>query len=101
MSTQDSPDPFDCIPPYRIVPNFLGDDLIERLLSHAHAHEKEFTPTGVGTPVRRIDPEIRLSHVLRDFGALRDELDARFRTAMPQAMTYLKLMPFELAHCEI
>lgn len=101
MDTEKSSDPFDRIPPYRVVPNFLGNDLIERLLAHAQARETEFVPTDVGNTDRRINPEIRVSLVLRDFGDLREELIARFRAAMPQAMADLRLAPFDLARCEI
>lgn len=101
MSDKQPVSPFERIPPYRVIPNFLGSDLIERLLEHARACEPKFVPTGVGKLAGRIDPEIRVSRVLRDFGVLRDELDARFRAAMPQAIVDLRLSSFELARCEI
>jgi Rps23 Pro-64 3,4-dihydroxylase Tpa1-like proline 4-hydroxylase len=101
MNSKEQLNIFDCLPPYYIVQDFLGNDLIERLLAYAQARETEFVPTSVGNTVGRIDPEIRVSRVLWDFGILRDELDARFRAAMPQAIANLRLAPFDLARCEI
>lgn len=92
----------DRLPPYHIVQNFIGNELIERLLAYAIAHETEFAPTKVGKHnKRRLDPKIHVSRVLRDFGPLRTELDARFRAAMPPTITELRLSPFDLADCEI
>lgn len=98
MNAVSSSQPFDLIPPHRIVQGFLGEELIERLLVHAQARENEFTPTEVGSGY---EPGIRLSTVLRDFGELHAEIEARFRAIVPQAMADLGLLPFELAHCEI
>ncbi len=92
----------DRLPPYHIVQNFMGNELIERLLAYALTHETEFAPTKVGKHNKgRFDPKIRVSRVLRDFGPLRTELDARFRAAMPSTVTELRLSPFDLADCEI
>ncbi len=101
MNIEESPNPFDRIPPYRIVPNFLGNDLIERLLAHAQTRESEFVQTEIGNVAGNVDPEIRVSRALRDLGSLRDQLDARFRAVMSQAVVDLRLTPFELARCEI
>ncbi|MFZ2403635.1 MAG: 2OG-Fe(II) oxygenase [Methylobacter sp.] len=100
MSVKKSVNPFDRIPPYRIIPNFLGNDLIDHLLEHARARELDFVSTRVGKE-QRIDPKIRVSQVLRDFGSLREELDERFRAVMSDAITDLRITPFGLAKCEI
>ena len=93
--------PFDRIPPYLVVQDFLGNDLIERLLEHAKCHEADFEPTKVGNTDGRLDPEIRVSKVLRDFGDLQVELEAKFNEAMPKAISELRLSLFNLARCEI
>lgn len=92
---------FNKIPPHRIVDGFLGEELVERLLEQAKAHEDEFVPTRVGNTEARLDPEVRISKVLRDFGELRDELKTRFEEAMPRAIEELRLSPFGLTRCEI
>lgn len=89
--------------PHYIIENFLEEKLVERLLAHAIANEQAFEPTKVGRRKKeaRFDPEMRLSLVHRDFGKLQTELDALFRAAVPQAMSELRLSPFNLAACEI
>lgn len=88
--------------PYHVVPNFLGNDWVERLLAHAIAHQSSFVGSGVGYRANsRVDPSVRVSYKLKDLGALRTELEAHFRAAMPQAVSELRLSPFELATCEI
>lgn len=92
---------FGLIPPYLIVDGFLGDELIGRLLEHARLREADFVPTKVGTHEAILDPGIRVSRVLRDFGELRDDLKARFKDVMQRAIEDLRISPFELARCEI
>lgn len=92
---------FDRLPPFYIIQNFLGNVLIERLLSYALIKQAEFIPTKIGYREGRLDPEIRISRRTTDFGELRMELDSRFQAIMSQAVTALKLSPFDLAHCEI
>ena len=101
MSVKEPSNPFDRIPPYRIVQDFLGNDLIERLLEHAKVREPEFVSTKVGNTEGHLDPEVRISRVPPDFGVLRTELELRFKGAMPEAIAGLRLTPFELIRCEI
>ncbi|HQT27318.1 MAG TPA: 2OG-Fe(II) oxygenase [Burkholderiales bacterium] len=97
-----SENPFDLIPPCKIIDGFLGEEMVERLLAHSMAREGTFAPTGVGGNSNwRIDPEIRTSLVLRDFGGLLPELEARFMERMPWATRELRLSPIELTRCEI
>ncbi len=96
-----SENPFDKIPPYKIVDGFLGEALICGLLDHARAEEANFSPTKVGKAEGILDPGIRVSKVHRDFGELRDELKASFEKMMPKAIEELRIPPFDLAHCEI
>jgi len=101
MNTTAPPSPFERIPPYRLIQGFLGEELIERLMAYTLQQEEAFAPTGVGNEAPRIDPQMRISRVLRDFGELHAELEARFRAIAPQTMSDLGLLPFELAGCEI
>lgn len=90
--------PFPCC----VVPNFLGNDWVERLLAYAIEHQSAFIASGVGYGANpRIDPNIRVSCKLNDISALRADLVAKFRAAMPQAVSELHLSPFQLAGCEI
>jgi len=86
--------------PHRLIRGFLGDAMIDRLLAHADAHRETFRPTTVGRG-DRLAPEVRSSRVLRDLGPLRDELEARFRAVMDEAVAALRLSPFTLAKMEL
>ena len=92
---------FELPAPHRVIAGFLGDEMIERLLALAGAGRQAFVPTRVGRKPGRVDADIRASHVLRDFGALKDQLMARFEGIRKQAMADLRLSPFELASMEM
>jgi Rps23 Pro-64 3,4-dihydroxylase Tpa1-like proline 4-hydroxylase len=92
---------FELPAPHRVIAGFLGDELTERLLALASAHQQAFLPTRVGRKPGRVDVDIRVSRVLRDFGALKDELKARFEGIREQAMADLHLSPFELVSMEM
>ncbi|MFD0391300.1 hypothetical protein ACFQ4K_31180 [Tistrella bauzanensis] len=99
MSNASAPHGFVALPPYHVIRDFLGPDLVARLLAHADANQDAFIPTGVGEG--RIDPEIRVSVLLWDFGSLRDVLAERFRIVMDQVVAELRLSSFELARLEM
>ena len=68
-SAADLPGVFDAIPPYRTQENFLGEDWVEQLLDYALANENRFENSTVGnTANERVNPEWRVSRILRDFG---------------------------------
>ena len=92
---------FELPAPHRVIPGFLGDEMIERLLAFASASQQAFVPTRVGRKPGRVDVDIRVSRVLRDFGALKDELKARFGGVREPAMADLQLSPFDLASMEM
>lgn len=85
--------------PYLVVRDFLGVDLVNRLLAHAEASQDSFTPTAIDKG--QVDPEIRISRVLREFGPLRDELKLRFRAVLDETVAQLRLSPFELERLEL
>lgn len=89
------------IPPYLIFPDFLSKELIEQLFSLAIAKQTEFKPSQIDNLNRRIDADIRISQILRDFDHLFEPLKQSFQEIKQQAMFELKLSAFELAHCEI
>lgn len=99
MSTAPALRAFERPAPHRVIRNFLGSDLIGQLLDHAEANRDTFRPTGVGD--RKINPEMRVSLVLRDFGSLRDALEARFLAVMDPTVADLRLSSFDLGRLEI
>lgn len=99
MSTAPALRAFEQPAPHRVIRNFLGSDLINRLLAHAEANQDAFTPTELGDG--RIDPEVRVSRLLRNLGALRDALEARFLTIMEPTVADLRLSTFDLGRLEM
>jgi SM-20-related protein len=99
MSTAPALRAFEQPAPHRVIRDFLGVDLIERLLAHAEANQNAFAPTELGDG--RVDPEIRVSRLLRDFGTLRDALETRFRTIMDPTVADLRLSSFDLGRLEM
>ena len=86
-------------PPYRRVPGFFGTAFVERLLAHVAERERDFETTRLSEA--RIDRSIRASHLLRDFGDLRAEVEARFMGILDQAVDDLALQPIRLATLEL
>jgi len=86
--------------PHRLIRGFLGEDMVERLLAHAAARRDDFEVTTIGAE-GRVDPNIRVSRVLRDLGPLREELEARFRAVMDEAVATLRLSPFVSTRLEL
>jgi Rps23 Pro-64 3,4-dihydroxylase Tpa1-like proline 4-hydroxylase len=75
---------------------------VERLLELALAREGEFVPTRVGNGSGGVvNPSIRSSLLLRDFGELRAELEVRFTAVLDEAVRVLRLSPIRLHHLEL
>jgi SM-20-related protein len=99
MNSASAPRGFAAPAPYHVIRNFLGPELVAQLLAHTQANQHAFEPTSIGNG--RIEPEIRVSLMLREFGSLRDMLADRFRAVRAEAVAALRLSSFELAHLEI
>lgn len=92
------PAAFAQLPPHLVLRNAFGPQMVERLLGFAMAHETEFSEASISTKEdAKIDPTVRLSRVIRDFGDVRSEIEACFRAAMPAALAGLGIPPFDLA----
>ncbi len=93
---------FETPAPHHRIEGFLGPDMVGKLLALALDREKDFVPTQVGNGAKgRIDPAIRESLLLRDFGDLRAELEARFGAALDVATRVLRLSPVRLHRLEL
>jgi Rps23 Pro-64 3,4-dihydroxylase Tpa1-like proline 4-hydroxylase len=92
---------FEIPAPFRLVPGFLGDDLIERLLAFANANRDIFVPARVGLDQGEVAPEIRSSLMTSDFGPMKEEIKARFAAIREQAVADLRLSSFEPASIEL
>lgn len=92
---------FDKVSPHRIVPGFLGEELVNRLLDYVISHQEDFRDAQVGYEIEEVNPAIRVAKVLYDFGELREEVLKRFVEIMPEAVASLHLSDFELDKCEL
>lgn len=87
---------FDKLPPYYIKENFFGHELVNQLLEHALENQDRFETSTVGYSAGRVDQEVRVSTILRDFGPLKKEIKERFKAVFPEALEQLRLPSFEL-----
>lgn len=87
---------FDKLPPYYIKENFFGSALVSQLLEHVLENQTLFESSTVGSSVGRIDQDVRVSSILRDFGALKKEIKERFKSVFSEALEQLRMPNFEL-----
>lgn len=86
------------------VANWLGPQMVRRLLDFAQAHRDGFRASGVWNArdaVKRIDLSIRRSYKLKFSGELRDELETGARAALPEICRQLGSGQFEPTKFEI
>lgn len=89
-------------PPHRRIAGFMGLAMVDRLLDLAQEREGDFEPTSVGNGTKgTIDPAIRSSLLLRDFGGLRPELESRFTAILDEVVQGLRLSPLRLHSLEL
>src|SRR5579872_644693 len=84
------------------ISNWLGPDMVARLLEFAQASRERFKPSDVGYGERnRVDLALRRSSKLKPIGALEGELQTRAQAALPAMCAQLGYAPFEPASFEI
>jgi Rps23 Pro-64 3,4-dihydroxylase Tpa1-like proline 4-hydroxylase len=89
-------DSFNKIPPHGIVRNWLGVEVVERLLTYARSNKDRFKESQVTSWLdgsQRIDPTVRISRKL-GLGDLKDEVTAKFEQLLPTIFETLRLKPF-------
>ncbi len=93
---------FDKLPPYYLREDFLGRELVARLLDYALNNHARFQQSTVGiTENERVNLDWRVSSIMWDFGDLKPELKACFKRVLPDAIQHLKLSAFELYKTEL
>lgn len=90
----------DHIPPYCLLPGFLGDSLIETLLVYVKNNQVNFKVTKVGTGKGLIDSNTRISRSVK-LGELSELLLSHFQEIKSIAISKLKISDFDLDHCEM
>lgn len=89
-------------PPYRVTRGFLGTALTDRLLAYAIDNEASFRPSDVGGKGEEgIDPSVRVSLLLRKFGALKQEVRDIVHAAAPELIKSLRVTPFDAMKVEM
>ncbi|MES2494666.1 MAG: 2OG-Fe(II) oxygenase [Pseudomonadota bacterium] len=93
---------FEGLPSYRRIADFMGPAMVQRLLALVIERKDRFVPTTVGNgDGGHVNPDIRASLLLRDFGDLRPELEARFAAALEESVRHLRLSPVRLHSLEL
>jgi SM-20-related protein len=95
-------DTFSKPPAHGRIANWLGAEMLERLLDYAHSQRDSFRVSGIGEgDNKRVDLTLRRSSKLKDFGELKDELRERARAALPAMFDQLGTAPFEPSEFEL
>jgi SM-20-related protein len=89
-------------PTYGSLPNWLGTDMLTRLLNYAETWRESFKTSAVGYgDNKKIDVTHRRSVRLTEFGELENELRGRLQGALPSIFAQLGSVPFEPARFEL
>ena len=84
------------MPPYRVYNGFLGSDAHEALLAWTIENEAKFEPTTIGRgKENKVDPLLRMSLAVRDFGPMMALLRQRVLDFVPTLIRDLRVTPFE------
>jgi len=93
---------FETLAPHRRIEGFLGSAMVQALLDLAIARQDDFVPTTVGNGNGgAINPDIRSSLLLRDFGQMRPELESRFAAVLDETVRLLRLSNVPLNDLEL
>jgi SM-20-related protein len=83
------------IPPYGLIHDWLGREVVENLLRFAQQNEHRFEDTTlVGKGGRRLDRTRRVSKKLPNLGALESELRTKLEGLLPAMFNRLGKQPF-------
>lgn len=94
--------PFAAPAPHHRIDGFMGPAMVARLLDLAIARQADFVATKVGNGAKGdVNPAIRSSLLLRDFGDLRAELESRFSAVLDESVGILRLSPIRLHSLEL
>ena len=81
---------------YKLMPEFFGDELQNRLLEYALANDSRFESTTVGGGENcRQDERIRISRQLCDLGDFRAIVEQQVLAQVPYLVAELGMSPFE------
>jgi len=86
------------------VANWLGPQMVERLLEFAQSQQDKFYQTGIWNKKKgevAVDLTVRRSRKITDLGSLRGDIQERAQALMPKMCAQLGATPFEPRRFEI
>ena len=82
-------------PPFGAVHNWLGLEMVNRLLAHSMSHRHLFEDSTIAYPGdKKVNPKRRISLKLKELGDLKGELEASWRSALPMMIETLGSQKF-------
>jgi hypothetical protein len=89
-------------PPHGLIANWLGPEMVQRLLDFAQEQRDSFFPSGVGYgEYSRIDANVRHSGRITKLGDLKQELRTQIRAVLPTMFRQLGADAFEPGRIEV
>jgi hypothetical protein len=89
-------------PPHGKISNWLGPEMVQRLLDFAQQQRDSFVPTGVGyDETARVDLNVRRSSRVKDLGDLKKVIRAKIRDVLPEMFRRLGTEGFEPGRLEV
>jgi hypothetical protein len=89
-------------PPHGLIANWLGAEMVQRLLDFAQEQRDSFFPSGVGYGETAIvDANIRHSGRITKLGDLKQELRTQIRSVLPTVFQRLGADAFEPGRIEV
>jgi SM-20-related protein len=89
-------------PPHGLIANWLGPEMVQRLLDFVQERRDAFFPSGIGYGENsRVDANVRRSGRITELGDLKQELRARIRAALPAVLRPLGAETFEPGRIEL
>lgn len=95
------PSPDDGPLPYRIYRDFLPPEHHAAILAWALDNQSRFAPSVIGGVAKSVQPTIRQSVFLRDFGPLEPVLRQRITALLPQLFSDFATRPFAVQGLEL
>jgi len=79
------------MPPYLVLRDFLGEEMVAGLLDYVVCRQLDFTAREVGIVSKTVDPSIRISTGLDDLGKFRQVLKAKILGLLPTLIAQLRV----------
>lgn len=89
-------------PPHGLIANWLGPEMVQRLLDFAQEQRDSFVPTGIGyDETARVDLNVRRSIRVKDLGDLKKAIRAKIRDVLPEMFRRIGTKAFDPSRLEV